>query len=58
MKKFDLSTPHLRPKKYSTDNASTLSVVNFEVKKLEKKKKFTIILSHYNLHLHLEIIII
>ena len=36
-KKFNLSTPHLRPKRLSTDEASTLSVINYEVEELEKK---------------------
>ena len=27
----------LRPKKYSTDNATTLSVLKYEIKNLEKK---------------------
>ena len=43
-KKFDLSTL-ISGQKYSTDNASTLSVVNFEVKKLEKKKIYDYIIT-------------
>tara|TARA_B100000963_G_scaffold361112_1_gene394906 strand:- start:5639 stop:6337 length:699 start_codon:yes stop_codon:yes gene_type:complete len=39
-KKFNISTPHLRPRKLSTDKASTLDVLNYEVEKIEKQNKF------------------
>lgn len=39
-KKFNITTPHLRPKKYSTDTATTISVLNYEVKKLENENFF------------------
>ena len=38
-RKFNIGPENLRPKKYSTDSASTWSVVHYELTQIEKKKK-------------------
>ncbi len=40
VEKYNVDQISLRPKKYSTDNATTLSVLKYEVKKLEKHNYF------------------
>ena len=38
--KYNVNKINLRPKKYSTDKATTLSVLKYEIKNLEKKKYY------------------
>ena len=37
---YNVKKTDLRPKKYSTDHATTLSVLKYEIKNLEKKKYY------------------